>query len=329
MALVTLSNAKQFPCTEESTLLDAARTHGLVLEYSCRTGRCGVCKAQVISGKTQTIKNEEALTPEEASSGYILTCARSAIDDVVLDIEDLGRLASIKTQTLPCRIDSIQKLTPYVIRVILRLPPKNNFEFLSGQYIDIIAKNGIRRSYSIASAHSTSDKIELQISHVENGEMSQYWFNEAKENDLLRFEGPYGTFCLHEKPQKNIIFLATGTGIAPVKSILEDMNHANEYAHTKNIIIYWGARVQQDIYWQPEFTNLSISFNPTLSRADNNWTGKKGYVQDAVIADDIDLSDSVVYACGSDTMIHSAQQRLITGGLEKKNFYSDAFVSSK
>jgi len=329
MPLITLSNAKQFICSEESTLLDAARAHGLVLEYSCRTGRCGVCKSQVISGKTQAIKNEEALTSEEHAAGYILTCARTAIDDVALDIEDLGRLASIKTQTLPCRIDAIQKLTPYVIQVVLRLPPKNNFEYLSGQYIDIIGKNGTRRSYSVANAHSISDKIELHISHVQDGEMSQYWFNEAKENDLLRFEGPYGTFSLREKPQKNIIFLATGTGIAPVKSILEDMDFANEYASTKNIIVYWGARISQDIYWQPHFSRLSVSFNPVLSRADEHWTGRKGYVQDAVITDSIDLSDSVVYACGSDAMIHSAQQHLIACGLEKNNFYSDAFVSSK
>lgn len=329
MPLVTLSNSKQFSCPEESTLLDAARAHGLVLEYSCRTGRCGVCKSQVISGKTQAIKNEEALTPEEHAAGYILTCARTAIDDVVLDTEDLGRLASIKTQTLPCRIDAIQKLTPYVVQIILRLPPKNNFEYLSGQYIDIIGKNGIRRSYSVANAHSISDKIELHISHVQDGEMSQYWFNEVKENDLLRFEGPYGTFSLRDKPQKNIIFLATGTGIAPIKSILEDMNFANEYANTKNIIVYWGARTSQDIYWQPDFTNLSINFNPVLSRDDGHWAGRKGYVQDAVIADKIDLNNSVVYACGSDKMIHSAQQNLVAHGLAKNNFYSDAFVSSK
>jgi CDP-4-dehydro-6-deoxyglucose reductase len=329
MSLVTLSNAKSFTCGSEATLLDAARNQDLVLEHSCRTGRCGVCKAKVISGETHVIKAEDALTSDEISAGFILTCARSALSDVTLDVEDLGRLAAIKTQTLPCRIDSIQLLASDVIQVFLRLPPKNTFEYLSGQYIDVIAKNGIRRSYSVASSHSSSDKIELHIRQVPDGEMSQYWFKEAKNNDLLRFEGPHGTFCFREKPFKNIIFLATGTGIAPVKSMLEDMNTAAHSSHTKNISIYWGGRIPEDMYWQPQLDNLSVSFIPVLSRADGEWKGRRGYIQDAVIADGIDLSDAVVYACGSDAMIHSARELLLASGLAQNNFYSDAFVSSK
>jgi CDP-4-dehydro-6-deoxyglucose reductase len=327
MSSVSLSNHKKFECPAESTILDAAKSHNLVLEYSCRTGRCGTCKAKVISGNTRAVKTEESLTAEELHDGYILTCARTALDNVSLDIEDLGRLAAIKTQTLPCRIDSIRPLTDDVMQVILRLPPKNNFAYLSGQYIDVIAKNGIRRSYSIANSKLLSDKVELHIRQVENGELSQYWFEEAKQNDLLRFEGPYGTFCLRDKPQKNIIFLATGTGIAPIKSILEDLNSAAEQTH--NIYLYWGGRHTQDIYWQPEFGTIQINFNPVLSRADVTWTGRRGYIQDALMADNIDLSHSVVYACGSDQMIHSAQKSLILNGLDSKNFYSDAFVSSK
>lgn len=329
MSLVTLSNTKSFTCGAETTLLDAARNQNLVLEHSCRTGRCGVCKARVVSGVTQAIKAEDALTREELSAGFILTCSRSALDDVVLDIEDLGRLASIKTQTLPCRIDSTQLLAPDVIQVFLRLPPKNTFEYLSGQYIDVIAKNGVRRSYSIASSHSMSDKIELHIRQVPEGEMSQYWFNEAKNNDLLRFEGPHGTFCFREKPFKNIVFLATGTGIAPVKSMLEDMNAVADSSSSKNIFIYWGGRVSEDMYWQPQLDNLPVNFIPVLSRADDAWTGRRGYIQDAVIADAIDLADAVVYACGSDAMIHSARELLLASGLAQNNFYSDAFVSSK
>ncbi len=327
MARVSLINHKQFECPAESTILDAAKSHDIMLEYSCRTGRCGTCKAKVISGNTHAVKTEESLTAEELQKGYILTCARIALDNVSLDIEDLGRLAAIKTQTLPCRIDNIQALANDVMQIILRLPPKNSFVYLSGQYIDVIAAGGIRRSYSIANSQLLSDKVELHIRQVENGEMSQYWFSEAKQNDLLRFEGPYGTFCLRDKPQQNIIFLATGTGIAPIKSILEDLNSATEQSH--NIYLYWGGRYPQDIYWQPEFNNIKINFNPVFSRADETWAGRRGYIQDALLADNVDLSNSVVYACGSAQMIHSAQKLLILNGLESKNFYSDAFVSSK
>lgn len=329
MATVSLANTKQFSCAAETTILDAAQTQGIVLEHSCRTGRCGACKAKVISGLTQIMKPENSLTNEDLEQGYILTCARTAVDDVNLDIEDLGRLGSIKIKTLPSRIDNIQKLAPDVIKIMLRLPPNNNFEYLSGQYIDVIAQNGLRRSYSIANSRSVSDKIELHIRQVQEGEMSEYWFNHAKENDLLRFEGPHGTFCFREKSHKNIVFLATGTGIAPIKSILEDLNLMGESLTDKKFYIYWGGRTPEDIYWRPEFAQLNLSFNPTLSRASDNWNGRRGYIQDAVLADNIDLTDSVIYACGSDAMIHSAQKLLFLHGLEIKNFYSDAFVSSK
>ena len=325
MTSVTLSNHKQFSCAAESTILDAAKAHDIVLEYSCRTGRCGTCKAKVLSGNTHAIKTEESLTTEELQSGYILTCARIALDDVVLDIEDLGKLAAIKTQTLPSRIDSIQHLAEDVMQVFLRLPPKNTFAFLSGQYIDVIQGN-FRRSYSIANSQQLSEKIELHIREVENGEMSRYWFNEAKQNDLLRFEGPFGTFCLREKPQQHLVFLATGTGIAPVKAILEDLNIQGD---SRQIHLYWGGRHPQDIYWTPEFANIRVNFHPTLSRAQQSWTGRRGYIQDVLLADKIDLSNAVVYACGSDQMIHSAQTLLTSNGLDSKNFYSDAFVSSK
>jgi CDP-4-dehydro-6-deoxyglucose reductase, E3 len=328
MTVVTLSNHKQFSATAEISLLDAAKNQGLVLEHSCRTGRCGACKAQVIKGETQILKAEESLDDSEINAGFILTCCRTAVNDIELDIEDLGLLASIKTQTLPCKIDQLNLLAPDVIQIFLRLPPTNQFNYLPGQYIDVIAKSGVRRSYSIANTLRADSKLELHVRAVTNGQMSQYWFNEAKSNDLLRLEGPHGTFCFHPKPEKNIVFLATGTGIAPIKSILEEFSNNAELVQKKNIYIYWGGRTLADLYWKPDFSNLNIAFYPTLSRTPNDWSGRNGYVQDAVIADAIDLHDSVVYACGSDTMIHAAKKLLVAQGLKPNNFYSDAFVSS-
>jgi CDP-4-dehydro-6-deoxyglucose reductase len=328
MAVVTLSNHKQFLATAETSLLDAAKAQGLVLEHSCRTGRCGACKALVTKGQTQILKAEESLTEDEVDAGLILTCCRTAVNDLDLDIEDLGLLASIKTLTLPCKIDQLNLLAPDVIQIFLRLPPTNQFNYLPGQYIDVIARSGIRRSYSIANLLQVDGKLELHVRAVNNGQMSHYWFNEAKTNDLLRLEGPHGTFCFHPKIEKNIIFLATGTGIAPIKSMLEAFATNAEWVEGKNIYIYWGGRHLADLYWQPDFTNLNITFRPTLSQAQESWEGRKGYVQDAVIADAIAINDSVIYACGSDTMIHAAKKLLIAQGLKPENFYSDAFVSS-
>lgn len=333
MSLVTLLNTKQFICSAETTLLDAARTQGLVLEHSCRTGRCGICKTKVIRGDTHPIKFEEALTVEDIQSGHILTCCRTAMSDVELDTEDLGRLGAIKVQVSPCKIDAMNKLAPDVLQIILRLPPQNNFDYMAGQYINVIAKDGVRRSYSIANSpqkNTTSPhNVELHIREVGNGTLSNYWFHEAKTNDLLRLEGPLGTFCFRDKPAKNIIFLATGTGIAPIKSILEDLQANDEQCDAKNIYIYWGGRTPQDIYWQPLFENLKINFHPVLSRADTQWLGRRGYVQDALLADNIDMENSVVYACGADKMIHAAKTLLTLRGLNPQHFFSDAFVSSK
>lgn len=329
MSTITLANGKHFSCPKDSNILDAALAQSVVLEHSCRTGRCGACKTKVIEGETQIVKSEESLSAEEIKAGYILTCARTAISDMTLDIEDLGRLGALKIQTLPCRIDSLHYLSDDVIQVFLRLPPKNTFQYVSGQYIDIIVSSGARRSYSIANGHLSANKLELHIRKVPGGELSQYWFNDAKANDLLRFEGPRGTFCYRDKPNQNIIFLATGTGIAPIKSILEEMEASPLMALDKKLYVYWGGRTPEDLYWQPKFSNIRLAFKPVLSRPPQTWQGYSGYVQNAVLADKHDLTNSVVYACGSDQMIHSAQQLLTQHNLNPKNFYSDAFVSSK
>lgn len=328
MSIITLSNGKKFFCETGVTLLDSAKKHGVVLEYSCRSGRCGVCKASVV-GETGVIHHDEsALSTEEIASGFILTCCRTALTDVRLDIEDLGHFAEIRIKTLPCRVDSFRRLADDVMEVVLRLPPKDPLNYLPGQYVDIIAKSGVRRSYSIANAPRQDGKLEFQIRQVEGGVMSQYWFEGLADNDLLRLEGPQGTFALRNTSPTNLVFLATGTGLAPVKAILEQLSANPALVTGKRVWVYWGGRHAQDIYWVPELGSLPISFVPVLSRPDSSWEGRTGYVQDVLVQDGVDLVDAVVYACGSEYMIHSAKEKLVKSGLPHKNFYSDAFVSS-
>ena len=324
---IKLRNNVSFDALDDRTILESALQAGIALEHSCRTGRCGVCKAKVLNGSAEAIQAEESLTVYDEANDFILTCCRAAKTDLQLDIEDLGELGSIQTKTLPCRIDSLQRLSNDVVEVVLRTPPTGRLEYLPGQYVDMIGKDGLRRSYSVANAPRKDGKITLQIRKVQQGKMSQYWFEEAKANDLLRMEGPLGTFCLRKSNAKQLILLATGTGIAPVKAILEQLATtpvANTYKH---IYLYWGGRTEQDIYWQPAFESLPLTFTPVLSRTPE-WQGRKGYIQQAVIDDSLDLRNAVVYACGSKAMIHSANEQLVTAGLNKKHFYSDAFVSS-
>lgn len=324
---ITLSNDKIFECSPNETILAAAVRQNLVLEHSCRTGRCGVCKAKALNGDTQIIEEEVSLTHDEKAKGFILTCCRTAVSDLSLDIEDQAELASIQVKTLPCRIDQIVKLNADVLEVTLRTPPNNNVEYLPGQYIDVIGAKGLRRSYSIANAPRQDKKIVLNIRQVESGEMSDYWFNQARANDLLRFEGPLGTFYLRDKTARNLILMATGTGIAPIKAILEKLEQDN-VQQFENVYLIWGGRTQQDMYWQPDSKSLPLEFIPVLSRAENSWLGEKGYVQEVVLKRSINLLESVVYACGSDAMIQSSKPILIQNGLNEEDFYSDAFVSS-
>ena len=236
------------------------------------------------------------LTSDDLNDGYILTCCRSAASDVQLDIENLERLNGIQSKISPCRIDAIKYLNDNVISIILRLPPGNELNYLAGQYIDVISKNGLRRSYSLANSFHSDGKLELYIQKVLDGEMSDYWFNSAKVNDLLRLEGPLGTFCLRPNLPENLIFLSTGTGIAPVKALLEELEANPNLVEKKNIYVYWGGRSETDFYWQPSFENIKLKFIPVLSRSIENWDGRLGYVQQAVIDDSIVMKISAVYA---------------------------------
>jgi CDP-4-dehydro-6-deoxyglucose reductase len=326
MVAVTLRNGIAFNATAEESILEAARRQHVVLEHSCRTGRCGVCKARVQSGETVPQFNEEALTAQEVAAGWVLTCARSARTDVALEIEDLGRLADIEVKTLPCRVDALARLAPDVVQLILRLPPTAKFTFLAGQYINLILPSGVRRSYSLASGPRADGKLELHIRAVEGGVMSAYCFGPAAVNDLLRFEGPFGTFCWRDHPGK-VIFLATGTGIAPVKAMLEELA-ATPGSGERPVWVYWGGRKPDDLYCELQFPGLNLRYVPVLSQPHDGWQGRRGYVQEVALQDHADLRDAAVYACGSDAMIGAAREALKSAGLPAANFHSDAFVAS-
>jgi CDP-4-dehydro-6-deoxyglucose reductase len=326
MPIITLSSGKSFESRDGESLLDAALRAGVTLPYSCRTGRCGSCKGSVSSGQTVALHHEMDLSDTERAAGAILTCVRSATCDINLAIEELGDVQLAAARTWPCRIQSIEPLAPDVVRVMLRLPPTSEFSFVAGQYIDVIGHGGLRRSYSVAGALAASKLVELHIRQVPGGAMSDYWFANAKSNDLLRLHGPLGTFFVREVEGMDLVFLATGTGIAPVKAMLEDL--AKRERQLRSITVYWGGRLPSDIYWNSQQSEVRHRFVPVLSRAADDWTGVRGHVQDALLRDGFDAACTAVYACGSEAMIHGAKAQLLAAGLPERRFHSDAFVSS-
>jgi CDP-4-dehydro-6-deoxyglucose reductase len=326
--VVKLSTGREFLAAEDVTLVDAALSAGIALPHSCKTGRCSTCKCKVLQGKTTALQTEIDLSAAEKAEGWILSCVRSAQTDVILEVEDLGNVALPPRKTLPCRISSIDRLSTDVVRIKLRLPPTADFRSIPGQYIDVIGPFGVRRSYSLANANTADKTLELHIRAVAGGVMSDYWFKQAKANDLLRFNGPLGTFFLRGLDQLHLVFLATGTGIAPVKAMLESLPRIAPERAPKSVTVFWGGRTAEDLYFDPQAIPAGHRFVPVLSRAAAGWAGVSGYVQNALIATQPDLAHTAVYACGSDAMIRNAKASLLAAGLPHNHFFADAFVHS-
>ena len=325
--VVRLADGKEFGASPDESILDAALRSGLVLPYSCRTGRCSTCKTQLKAGATTPRAAEQGLSAEELAKGWVLSCVRAACSDVELDARPVdGKVPAART--VPCRIKLLERLVPDVMRVVLRLPPTAHFKFLPGQYVDVIGPEGIRRSYSLAAAPNESQELELHVRRVVAGKLSAYWFDQARCGDLLRLHGPLGTFFLGDLADRALVFLATGTGIAPVKAMLEGLTLGMSTQRPSSIHVYWGARSQADLYWTREEGLTPHQFIPVLSRAPSDWSGARGYVQSALMADGHQLEQVAVYACGSNDMIHDARRQLVAAGLDERRFHSDAFVCS-
>lgn len=324
---ISLKNNKNFSYNGEHSIFHAAQASGINLEHSCLSYRCRSCMVKVISGDTINNEEESVLTDVEKNKNFILSCNAKPISDLELDVEDLGDITLFDKKIIPSKINNIQKLTDDVIKIVLRLPPNSNFNFNSGQYVNII-KGNLVRSYSIANSSDHKNHLEFFIKKYQNGLMSKYFFDEARINDLLRIEGPIGTFFLRNSDFKNIIFLATGTGIAPIRSILLEIEKSPLDYRNKIFWVFVGAKYKDDLLWEPKFDKVNINYIPVLSRQDDDWNGQKGYVQDIVLTKKIDLRNAQVYACGSNDMINSAKELLLKNNLIENNFFSDAFVQT-
>lgn len=329
MPLIRLASGAAFAAEPEESILDAAARAGIALEYSCRSGRCSTCRGQVLAGETRPLHDESGLTPEERAAGWILTCVRSALSDVSLEAAELGPDRPPAPRIVPCRIAEIEAVSETVRRIALRLPPDAAFAFRPGQYVDVIGRGGLSRSYSIANAPRADGRLELLIRRVEGGAMSAYWFEQARVGDLLRLNGPLGTFYLRDAARRRVALLATGTGIAPVKAICEGLEALPPGDRPASVLVCWGDRTASDLYWRPGAAPVPLEFVPVVSRPDESWRGERGYVQHAVARRlGEGLHEWLVYACGSEAMIADARALLTGRGLPAAGFHADAFVAS-
>jgi CDP-4-dehydro-6-deoxyglucose reductase len=326
MFAITLKSGASFEAERGESVLAAAARAGVTLPYSCKIGRCSTCRCRPVAGRTSILHPELGLTAAEQAAGWILSCVRSAESDLVLESEELAGVVLPAPRTLACKIGRLEKLAPDVLQVFLRLPPDAGFNFLPGQYVNIIGPGATRRSYSLA--NGDGKVLELHIRAVPGGKMSAYWFEQARAGDLLRFNGPLGTFFLRDPAGADLVFLATGTGIAPVKSILESLPGLPPSQAPRSVTVLWGGRGRRDLYLDLGTMESRPRVIPVLSRPEPDWTGSRGHVQDVLLGMQPDLRGAAVYACGSDAMIHGAKEALTGAGLPPGRFHSDAFVCS-
>ena len=321
-----------FTVADDETILDAALREGFNIAYGCRNGACGSCKGKVLAGRVDYGTHQEsALLDADKKNGYALFCQAKPVSDVVIECREISAIKDIQIRTLPCRVQKLERLAPDVMMIHLKLPTTERLQFLAGQYIDILTKSGLRRSLSLANAPHDDALLQLHLRNY-GGPFSHYVFNTLKEKDILRFEGPLGAFFLREDGDKPMILLASGTGFAPIKAIVE---HALHHSHKRPMTLYWGCRVRADLYlhelaerWAREH---GITYVPVLSDAlpEDNWTGRSGFVHRAVMEDFPDMSGYQVYACGAPIVIESALSDFTEQcKLPPDDFFSDAFTPS-
>ncbi|MDH5480210.1 MAG: CDP-6-deoxy-delta-3,4-glucoseen reductase [Nitrosomonas sp.] len=321
------------------TILQAALREGFSLPYGCRNGSCGICKGKIIQGSVDYgLHNEETLTEEEKQAGSALFCCASPLSELIIECHKISATKDIEIKTLPCRVQKLERVAEDIMVISLRLPANQRLQFLAGQYIDILLKDGKRRSFSLANAPHDDAFLELHARNHPGGVFAEHVFTHMKVKDILRLEGPLGSFFLRDEPADcDIIFVASGTGFAPIKSILEHAFYQeSSRGNKRNMTLYWGVRTKNELYmadlayqWQKEHDNFT--FIPVLSDAlpTDHWEGREGLIHEAVLQDFKSLEKHQVYACGAPAMVKAAYHEFTNQrNLPKDGFFSDVFTPS-
>ena len=324
-------NDTSFVANDNETVLDAALRDNRIFPYGCRNGVCGACKSTLVKGTVDYGDYEDfALPDDEKEQGKVLLCQAIPLEDIEIDVEEIMIGTSIQIKMLPCRVGRLEKVASDVVRVFLNLPKTQEFNFIPGQYIDIILKDGQRRSFSIANLpeNSLNEGLELHIRLVTDGHFTPRVFDSMKERDLLRFEGPFGTYFLQSEPETPVLMIAGGTGFSPVKGLFEQ---AMQRDPQQQVHLFWGARDEQDLYmdslvreWSQTYSNLK--YTPVLSEnSSQSWSGETGFVHEAVCRAYDDVSGYDVYASGPPIMVNSVRDSLGQRGLDPDRFFFDSF----
>jgi len=326
-------SGRNFTVEEGETMLSAGIRQGIGLPYGCKDGACGSCKCKKLEGTVvHGLHQSKALSDVEEAAGLVLTCCGVPQSDVVLESRQVTQAGAFPIRKMPARVNALERLSHDVMLIRLQLPANDPFVYHAGQYVEFILRDGARRSYSMANARHNGPMVDLHVRHMPGGRFTDHVFGAMKEKEILRIEGPFGSFYLREDSDKPMVLLASGTGFAPIKALIEHMQFQEI---TRPATLYWGGRRPEDLYqdaWvRAQLEQMpNLSYVPVVSNAtpQDAWTGRTGFVHKAVIEDLPDLSGYQVYACGAPIVVDSARLDYSDlAGLPEDEFYADSFIT--
>lgn len=326
-----------YKCSPETEILKAGLAAGMFMPYSCRAGNCNTCRGRVVDGHVDLgAVHARYLSESDRQAGFALLCQAMPRSDVTIEVEEIEAGGVIRSKFMPARVIEMRKLAPDVMMVRIGLPMNEPMIFRAGQYLDFVRPDGERRSYSVASAPSNDGSLhlELHLRHMQGGKFTDRVFSGMELREVHKIEFPLGSFFLRENSDKPIVMLASGTGFAPIKSMMLDMIRRRI---ERPVTLYWGGRKRVDLYlaqlceqWARE--HAWFKFVPVLSEpsADCHWEGRRGFVHQAVMDDLRDLSEHQVYACGTPAMVDAARHDFSAARrLPAHEFYADSFLTAK
>jgi CDP-4-dehydro-6-deoxyglucose reductase len=316
-----------FSVSADATILDAGLDAGLNLPYGCKNGACGACKGKVLAGEVDHgAAQDSGLSVAERAAGMALLCCAKPLSDLTLEVREVLAVRDIPVKIMPCRVQDMQRVADDVMVIRLKLPTSERMQFLAGQYIEFLLADGKRRAFSLANAPHADDLLEIHVRRVAGGNFTEQVFTQMKPRDILRIEGPLGSFFLREESDRPILLVAGGTGFAPLKGLVE---HALHIGIKRPMRLYWGAKNRAGLYmnalaerWAAE---NGIAYTPVLSEPDVDWVGRSGLVHEAVMEDHPDMSAFQAYVCGAPVMCEAALRDFSAHGLPPGEFFADVF----
>ncbi len=317
---------RSFPVEESETLLAAGLRHGLALPFGCQSGGCGSCRVRLVSGTIDYPFPPPALSAAEQAAGYILMCLAHARSPLTIALHQPPQLDSLRPRQLPVRALKKEWLAHDVLCLTLKLPKGDGFQYLPGQYVDLLLAEGRRRSFSIANK-ANGETLELHIRVTPNGRFANWAAHEMPERAILRLEGPLGAFYLREDSSRPIIMVAGGTGIAPIHAMLDALLEKSPSRPTE---LYWGVRSERDLYLDAKLrawadAHPQFRYVPVLSEPDVDWRGARGLVHEAVLAAHPSLAGHDAYLSGPPVMVRAGKDAFIAAGLSADDLYYDSF----